>query len=135
MRYFADAALALDSIKAGLAAADPGFKIDGGELTRGGELLGEIEINRPGSDMFDDDIAGMLVKLERIGGPAGNVIAHVRNARSLLALQVMDGARPPETTMEMLGPLWSVLQQLANGLWHIGGQGFYDGGQLLVAVE
>lgn len=132
MRYFADAPLPLDQIKAGLRAEDPTFKIDGGELTRGDQLLGEIEINRPGSDLFDDEIAGTVQRLERAQGH--QVIPRVRATQSVLALQVMDGDRGAESTMQLLGPLWSVLQRLANGLWLVDGQGFYDNGTLVVQM-
>lgn len=132
MRYFADAPLPLDQIKAGLRAEDPAFKIDGGELIRGDQLLGEIEINRPGSDLFDDEIAGTVQRLEHAQGHA--VIPRVRATQSVLALQVMDGERTPEITMQLLGPLWSVLQRLANGLWLVDGQGFFENGQLVVQM-
>jgi hypothetical protein len=130
MRYFADAPLMLDGIKSGLGAQDPGFKIDGGELSRGGEVLAEIEINRPGSDLFDDELAAMMSQLHAVGTPAARqVLARVQTTQAVVALQIA-----PQATMEQLGPLWAVLQQLANGLWHVGGQGFFDGGQLVVAV-
>ncbi|MBS1122312.1 MAG: hypothetical protein H6Q90_4540 [Deltaproteobacteria bacterium] len=135
MRYFADAPLALDSIKAGLSAEDPRFKIDGGEITRGTDLLAEIEINRPGSDLFDDELAKMSSQLQAVqSSAAGQVLSRVRTTQALLALQVVVQARTQEQTMELLGPLWTVLQSLANGLWHVDGQGFFDGGQLVVAV-
>lgn len=136
MRYFADGPLALDKLKEGLKAADPSFKIDGGEVLRGTELLGELEINRPGSDMFQDEIAGMLARLQRTRTPATqNVIGRVQATQSVLGFQVMDGQRAPEATMELLGPFWTVLGGLANGLWQIEGQGFYEGGQLIIPLS
>jgi hypothetical protein len=135
MRYFADSSLGLDAIKQGLAAADRTFKIDGGELLRGTELLAEIEINRPGSDLFGDELAQMTAQLQAVGNAgAQHVLARVQHTQSLLAVQVVDQARAPEQTMELLGPFWQVLQSLANGLWHVSGQGFFENGQLLVAV-
>ncbi len=135
MRYFADAPLALDAIKSGLSAEDPRFKIDGGELNRGTDLLAEIEINRPGSDLFDDELAKMSSQLQSIQTPAATqVLSRVSATQALLAVQVVNQARTPEQTMELLGPLWTVLQRLTNGLWHVDGQGFFDNGQLVVAV-
>lgn len=129
MRYFAAGALALDAIKKGLAAEDPGFKIDGGEVSRGGQLLAEIEINKPGSDLFDDEIAGTIQRLQQAGGHAQRVIAHVQGTQSVLAVQILDPG-----AMEQLTPLWTVLARLANGLWQVDGQGFYDQGQLVVPM-
>ena len=129
MRYFADATLALNVIKKSLSAEDPSFKIDGGEVSRDGQLLAEIEVNKPGSDMFSDDINGMLKKLQDVG--ALQVMQRVQGTQAVLAVQILDGT---PNAMELLGPLWTVLSRLAAGLWHVEGQGFYDQGQLIAQV-
>jgi len=129
MRFFADAPLLLDAIKKGLSGQDPSFKIDGGELSRGGQVLAEIELNRPGSDLFDDEIAGTLSKLQYAGGHAQVVSQRVQATQVVLAVQMLD-----PNAMELLGPFWTVLQSLSTGLWEIEGQGFYDQGQLIVPL-
>jgi hypothetical protein len=129
MRYFADATLALNAIKKALSVEDPSFKIDGGEVSRDGQLLAEIEVNTPGSDMFSDDINGMLKRLQEVG--AAQVIQRVQGTQAILAVQILDGT---PNAMDLLGPLWTVLERLAAGLWHVDGQGFYDQGQLIARV-
>ena len=129
MRYFADATLALDVLKKSLSAEDPAFKIDGGEVSRDGQLLAEIEINKPGSDMFSDDVNGMLQRLQSAGASA--VTQRVQGTQAVLAVQILDGAG---NAMEVLEPFWNVLSRLATGLWHVEGQGFYDQGQLVAQV-
>ena len=129
MRYFADATLALNVIKKSLSVEDPSFKIDGGEVSRDGQLLAEIEVNKPGSDMFSDDINGMMKKLQDVG--ALQVMQRVQGTQAILAVQILDGT---PNAMELLGPLWTVLLRLAAGLWHVEGQGFYDQGQLIAQV-
>jgi len=129
MRYFADATLALNVIKKSLSAEDPSFKIDGGEVSRDDQLLAEIEVNKPGSDMFADDINGMMKKLQDAG--ALQVMQRVQATQAVLAVQILDGTA---NAMELLGPLWTVLARLATGLWHVEGQGFYDQGQLIAQV-
>ena len=129
MRYFADATLGLDTIKKGLSVEDATFKIDGGEVSRGGQLLAEIEVNKPGSDMFSDDINGMMQRLQYAGNQ--HVMQRVQGTQAVLAVQILDGA--PDA-MEQLTPLWNVLSRLATGLWHVEGQGFYDQGQLVAQV-
>lgn len=129
MRYFADAPLALDVLKKSLGAEDPTFKIDGGEVSRGDQLLAEIEINKPGSDMFADDIHGMLQKLEHAG--AVQLAPRIQGTQAVLAVQLLDNA---PNAMELLGPFWNVLARLATGLWHVEGHGFYDQGQLIARV-
>ncbi len=129
MRYFADETLALNVIKKSLSTEDPSFKVDGGEVSRDGQLLAEIEINKPGSDMFSDDINGMLSKLQSVG--ASEVMQRVQGTQAVLAVQILDEM---PNAMELLAPLWTVLTRLATGLWHIEGQGFYDQGQLIAQV-
>jgi hypothetical protein len=129
MRYFADASLALDVIKKSLSAEDPTFKIDGGEVLRDGNLLAELEITAPPSDMFSDDINGMIQRLQSVG--AAQVTQRVMGTQAVLTVQILEGA--PDA-MEQLGPLWNVLARMATGLWHVEGQGFYDQGQLIAQV-
>ena len=129
MRFFADAPLPLDALKKGLSGQDPSFKIDGGEVSRGGQLLAEIELNQPGSDMFADDIAGTINKLQYAGGNASLVIQRVRSTQVVLSVQMLD-----PNAMELLGPFWSLLSNMSSGLWEVEGQGFYDQGQLIVPL-
>ena len=135
MRYFADGAVTLKAIGAGLVAVDPQFKIDGGELLRGKELLGELEICAAGSDLFGEDLAAQVNTLERIGTPAArHVIARLHGTKAIVTLRVLDGERDPAVTWDLLAPLWSVLPTLSTGLTQSDGQGFYDGSQLVVAM-
>ena len=135
MRYFADKVVTLKAISTGLAAVNPQFKIDGGDLMCGKELLGEIEINAAGSDLFAEDLASKIGALERVASPAARqVSARLRSTQSIVTLHILDGERDPAVTWEMLGPMWSVLPTLSTGLSQSDGQGFYDGSQLLVAL-
>ena len=135
MRYFADGPVTLKQIGAGLQQMDPQFKIDAGELMYGGELLGELEITSSGSDLFNEDIAYKIAELERNGTPAARSVAgRLRTTRAIVALHVLDGARDPQQTWQMIGPLWTVLPSLATGLTQSDGQGYYDAGQLLIAI-
>jgi hypothetical protein len=44
-----DRPLSLEEVMAGLRAADPGFALTGGrDLTRGGELIAQLDISLPG---------------------------------------------------------------------------------------
>jgi hypothetical protein len=129
MRYFADSTLGLDVIKKSLGTENPSFKIDGGEVSRDGQILAEIEVNKPGSDMFADDINGMMQKLHHAG--ASQVMQRVQGTQAVLAVQILESA---PNAMELLTPLWTVLQRMATGLWHVEGQGFYDQGQLVAQV-
>jgi hypothetical protein len=136
VRYFADSVVTLKAISGALVRLDPTFKIDGGELMRGKEMLGEIEINATGSDLFAEDLAAKVGDLQRVGGPAAaHVMQRLRSTSSIVTLNVLDGDRDPAITWEMLGPLWTVLPSLSTGLTQMDGQGFYDGSQLIVALQ
>jgi hypothetical protein len=135
MRYFADGVVTLKAIGTGLAHIDPKYKIDGGELIYETELLGEIEINTTGSDLFDEDLRSNIAKLERVTSPAASqLIGRLRGTTSIMTLHILDSRRDPNVTWNMLGPLWSVLPTLSTGLTQSDGQGFYDGAQLVVAL-
>jgi hypothetical protein len=135
LRYFADNLVTLKAIGAGLVAGDPGFKIDGGELTHGGDMLGEIEINSAGSDLFGEELAAMIGALERIGSPAArHVIDRLRTTRSIIALRVQLEGADPNRTLGMITPIWPVLGRLSTGLAQIDGQGFYDGSTPIVSM-
>jgi len=135
VRYFADRVVTLKAIGTGLVGADPQFKIDGGELMRGQELLGEIELNATGSDLFDEDLGSKIAELERVASPAAHhAIQRLRGTQAIVTLHVLDGARDPEVTWDLLAPLWSVLPALSTGLTHSEGQGFFDGSELVVAL-
>ncbi len=135
VRYFADGVVTLKSIGGGLAGFDPQFKIDGGEVLRGPDLLGEVEVSVTGSDLFAEDLATKINECGRVGSQAAQqVVARLRRTQSIVTLRVLDGERDPATTWNMLGPLWTVLPSLSTGLTQVDGQGFYDGSQLVVAL-
>ena len=135
LRYFADRVVTLKAIGAGLVAVDPAFKIDGGDLMRGKDILAEIEINTTGSDLFGEDLAAKINDLERAQHPnARHVIARLRGTQAIVTLHVLDSALDPDVAWEMLSPVWTVLPALSAGLTQSDGQGFYDGSQLVVAL-
>jgi hypothetical protein len=136
IRYFADGVVSLKAIANGLKAIDPQFKIDGGELTRGPEMLGEVEINGAGSDLFGEEIASQGAALNQVGGQAAQwIVNRLQHTQSVLMFRVMDGDRDPAVTWELLQPLWTVLPGISPGLTHVEGQGFYDGSQLVLQMR
>jgi len=129
VRYFANGILTVKAIGAGLQGIDREFKIDGGDVTHGGNLLGELEVCSSGSDMFNEDLAMKISQCEQAAThEAYGVVARLRATQSIVSLRILDGG------WDQLTPLWSVLPQLAPGLTHVEGQGFYDGSQLLAAI-
>jgi hypothetical protein len=136
IRYFADGVVTLKAIGSGLKQYDPGFKIDGGDVLRGQELLAEIEVIAAGSDMFGEDMAMWLGDVERSGHPnARQLGATLRRAQSIITLHMIDSERDPQVTWEMISPMWSVLPSLSNGVTRMDGQGYFVDGQLVVPAQ
>ena len=135
MRSFADGSSRSRRSAPDLGGIDPSCKIDGGGLTCGTELLGEVEINAPGSDRFAEDLRMKIGELERVASAAARqVIDRLRQTTSIVTLHVIDGERDPGVTSDLLGPLWSVLPGLPTGLTQSDGQAFYGGSQLVVGM-
>jgi hypothetical protein len=135
IRYFADGVVSLKAIANGLKAIDPSFKIDGGELTRGPEMLGEVEINGAGSDLFGEEIQTQAGALNQIGGQAAQwIVSRLQHTQSVVVISVLDGDRDPAVTWELLQPIWTVLPGISPGLTYVDGQGFYEGPQLILQM-
>ena len=133
IRYFADGVVTLKAIGTQLKQYDPNFKIDGGDLLRGQDLLGELEVIAAGSDLFGEDMAAWLADVARTGHPAAAQLGQaLRRAQSIVSLQVLDGGRDPQATWDMLSPLWAVLPALSTGITRMDGQGYFIDGQLVV---
>lgn len=132
VRYFADGVVSLKGLGAGLKSINPDFKIDGGELTCGPELIGEVEIAVSGSDLFDEDLQTKIQECQRAN--AHQVVSRLQVSNSIVTIRVIDGDRDPAVTWDMLSPVWTVLPSLSPGLTQVDGQGIYDGSQLIVAL-
>jgi hypothetical protein len=125
-----DRPLSLEEIMAGLRAADPGFALTGGDLTRGGELIAQLDISLPGSGVFEDDIDMFREQAGSAGG--AEVAARLGSVTAILAARVLWQGRTAEETLDLLGPLWDWLTASRRGLVHADGEGFYDQGELIL---
>lgn len=126
-----DRPLSLEEVTAGLHAADPGFALtDGGDLTRGGELIAQLDISLPGSGIFEDDISLFREQAGSAGG--AEVAARLGSVTAILAARLLWQGRTAEETLDQLGPLWDWLTASRRGLVHADGEGFYDQGELIL---
>lgn len=134
MRYVVadDRDLPLTELEAALQAMDPAFRVtvwtgerESGELYLGEELLGELEVNRPGDGLFDEEQEELLAALP--GGEGRDRVERlVRSASLILALRVLWQGREGEATLAMIEPMWEALFQLRRGLLLAEGEGWYD---------
>jgi hypothetical protein len=135
MRFFvtSPAALALDHIASALQQIDSRYSLanttvpDIGDLLFDGKLLAVLEINRPGEDIFEDDLAEFD---EMVGPGVGAAEAHVRDVlqrtTALVVAEVFWEGTEAEAALAKLDPLWDWLFQYDEGLAQADTEGFYD---------
>jgi hypothetical protein len=131
VRFFAESPITLKALSTGVRAIDPQYKIDGGDLMVGTDVIAEIGVDSAGSDLFVEDLNAQLGAVQQIGGDAAQWVSNrLRGVHSIVAIKV-----DPNTNWDLLGPLWSALHSLATGLTQVDGQGFYDGSNLIVRMS
>jgi hypothetical protein len=128
VRYFAESPVTLKALSAAIKSSAPDYKIDGGDLMRGQDVLAEIGVDSAGSDLFVEELNTHLGAIAQIGGPAAHgVTSRIRGTQSIISVRV-----DPAVNWDLLGPLWQSMASLARGLTQVDGQGFYDGGNLVM---
>jgi hypothetical protein len=133
VRYFVDdeRSITLDQMRTGVQQAGMAVQLSvEGELSAGEELLAQVEVNAKGTDLFEDEVNQFLRTVA--GFPAAAAIERrLRSARAAIAVQVHWQGQPPDH----LSPFWSWLQTYRKGLLQADGHGFYDNGQLVLALQ
>lgn len=140
-RYFltSDPAPDYEQIAAALRAADPGYDltldplIDAAALTYRGERLALVEINLPGDEMFEDDVAEFR---DLVGAGASTaeaqVLAALAQVRALIAVEAFWAGDDAEPVLSRIDSLWAWLFGHHNGLLQADGEGFYDADGLVL---
>jgi hypothetical protein len=86
--------------------------------------------------LFDDERAELIESADQGEGPGkAAVLETLRDARIILAVQVLFGNGDPEETLDALDPLWSWLQENRQGLLQADGEGYYDANGLILELE
>jgi len=130
VRYFAESPVTLKALSAAIKSVAPDYKIDGGDLMRGSDVLAEIGIDSVGSDLFVEELNARLGAISQIGGQAAQWVgARIQGAQSIVAIRI-----DPAINWDLLGPLWTTLPTMATGLTQVDGQGYYDGGNLIINI-
>jgi hypothetical protein len=100
---------------------------DMADLLFDGVLLAVLEINRPGDDIFEDDLA----EFSDVVGP-GNTLEEIRvrdvlgQTQALVAAEVFWEGTDAEAALAKLDPLWDWLFEKVDGLAQADTEGFYD---------
>lgn len=127
----------LAGIEQGLRQIDTAYSVgSSGELHHGTDLYAQIDINRLGDEMFDDEIAELKEFVEDVRGKRKkDVLKVLDEAKTILAVQVLWEDRDADATLDRLSPLWDWLFSNRTGLLRADGEGYYDTSGLILGVE
>lgn len=133
--------LDLDMLEHSLRAYDPAYAIvtrqkgrNAGDLTHGGEVCAQIEINRPHNGLFDDEIQELVEFANEADGKGKKTVLRcLKKARLIVAVQVLFQNRETETTLQKIDPLWQWLFANREGMLQADGEGYYkERGELVL---
>lgn len=98
-----------------------------GDLTYDGRFCGQIEINFPGEEIFEDD----LMEFKALVGPdhdpgAEVVLSILETTQAIIAVEAFWEGDDAENTLAVLDPLWDWLFTHRKGILQADGEGYYD---------
>jgi hypothetical protein len=141
MRYIItdEREITLSSIETALQQVDPTYAItnvevnDLGDLMFDGERLAIIEINRPGDDMFEDDLAELADVVGKDVAPAESKVHEtLSSAKTLVVLEVFWLGEDAEPVLSKIDPLWDWLFANYAGIAQADSEGFYDASGMIL---
>ena len=98
--------------------------------------FGEIEINRRGEQLFEEEIAELMEFVSDAPGSAAEIVVdHLRRASTVVVVRVLWGGSDTNQPLEMLVPLWNWLFANRAGLLQVDGEGFYDNTGLVLEID
>jgi len=142
MRYIVDEdkAISLDIIETALKRVDASYNLaakdqenEHAELMLGTDLYGELEINRRGTELMDEEFEELLEDVEEAEGEGLQKVQNLlRDAHFTVVVRVLWQGREAVETLEKIDPLWEWLFGQYSGLLQADGEGYYDeNGQIL----
>ncbi len=146
-----DFAPSADDLRRALTQADPGYALLSRQpapyetlaLAYQGQEYAEIDFNRPGDDLFADEIDDLLEELDETEFETDEdtrvrdvVAERIRQTRLILSAEILFGDNALEDGIRLIDPLWDWLFEQTDGLLKIDNEGYYDAdGPLLTLVE
>src|SRR6185312_1883437 len=102
VRYFAESPITFKALSAAIKSIAADYKIDGGDLMRGQDVLAEIGVDSEGSDLFVEELNARLGAVAQVGGQAAQwVTSRIQGTKSIVSVRV-----DPAVNWDLLGPLW-----------------------------
>lgn len=143
MRYIVsdDRPVGLEDVRAVFAKAGPGYQVAGEQseatVVYEGNPIGHVSLNVPGDGLFDEERDELIeFAADNDDEPAKDVVVNtLRGSHVIVAVQVLFGDGDTDRTLDLLDPLWIWLQAHRRGLLQADGEGYYDGDELILAVE
>jgi hypothetical protein len=134
--------LTVSQIGRALRKADPAFLVGvvgrrlAGTLSYSDEEHAQIEINTRRQELFRNELAEMLEEVVQSKARAKSSVERtLRDARRVIAVEVLFGKRDLETTLSRLDMLWKWLFNTRSGLLQADGEGFYNRRGLILPVK
>jgi hypothetical protein len=132
--------LSLVDLQIGLQEFDPAYSVphedDAGEVHYAGEPYAEVEINRRGEELFDEEMEETIDSVALTGGPrAQHILDTLRAAQQVVVLKILYQGRDPEQTLTRIDPVPVWLMMNREGLLQVDGEGFYEGEELIFEME
>lgn len=131
--------ITLTTIETALQQLNPAYHITNTEVPDIGDLmyadlnLGIIEVNRPGDDIFDDDLAEFFDLVGPQNTPAQQQVRDVlTNTRTMIVVEAVWQGQDAEPVLSRLDVLWDWLFATYPGLLQADTEGFYHGEDLIL---
>lgn len=142
LRYLVDGQkeITLDIIETALQRGDPRYQLEGKDpeneravLKLGSEIFGELEVNRRGSELMDEELEELFEEIEGAEGDSTEDVKRlIRGCLCMVVVRVLWQGRDTESTLQGIDPLWEWLFSEYSGLLLAEGEGYYDSnGQVL----
>ncbi len=124
----------IDALAGRLRSRSPSWKLESevarrpsAKICLGEELLGELEVNRPGDGLFEEEIEELLEFIDADSrGDRERVAKLLARATAAYVVRVLWQGREAEDTLAALDGFWEVLFELHDGLLQADAEGYYD---------
>lgn len=128
----------LPELVAMLNVENPGYSLEDSTLSFNGRELADIEVNRAGEELFEEEIVELIEFAEAIESEDPNqaigqerVLDGLRAATEIIAFQILSAGE--EKTFELLEPVWGCLDLNRKGMLQADQQGYFIAGELVLA--
>lgn len=104
-------------------------------VRHGDALVAHVTLNAPGDGLFEEERDELLEEAaDGKGRGKAKALEALRDARQIVAVQLLHGTGDLEPTLRLLDPLWDWLQANRTRLSQLDGEGYYEGERLILRL-